>query len=60
MEREGKLEGKRGSVREFDSLKDLAAELKECGVLDWWRRHMFGIHELGSLRDKKVDLEDLD
>lgn len=60
MERNGRLEGKSGSVREFDSLKELAAELKECGVLDWWRRHMFGIHNLGGLRDEKVDLEHLD
>lgn len=54
------MKGEQGSVREFDSLKELAAELKECGVLNWWRKHMFGIHDLGGLRDEKVDLKDLD
>ena len=60
MEREGRLKGEMGSVKEFDSLKELAAELKECGVLNWWKKHMFGIHDLGGSRDEKVDLKDLD
>ena len=60
MEPDGRLKGRRGTVREFDSLKDLAAALRECGVLDWWRKHMFGIHDLGGLKDKQADLEDLD
>ena len=60
MEWDGRLKGSRGTVREFHTLKELAAELKECGVLDWWRRHMFGVHDLGGLGDKKVDLKDLD
>ena len=60
MESRGRLVGKRGEVREFDSLKDLAAELQKCGVLKWWRRHMFGIYDAGGLGDKRVGLEDMD
>ncbi len=60
MDRRGKLEGKKGEVREFDSLKELAAELQKCGVLEWWRRYMFGIYDSGGLREKRVDLEDMD
>ena len=60
MESRGGLEGKRGDVREFDSLKELAAELQKCGVLEWWRSHMFGIYDSGGLRDKRVDLEDME
>ena len=60
MESRGGLEGKRGDVKEFDSLKELAAELEKCGVLEWWRRHMFGVYDSGGLRDKRVDLDDME
>ena len=60
MEREGRLKGERGSVKEFNSLKELAAELKKCRVLNWWRKHMFGIHDLDGFRDVELDLKDLD
>ena len=60
MERTGKLEGEKGEMREFDSLKDLAAALQKCGVLEWWRRYMFGTYDSGGLREKRVDLEDMD
>ena len=60
MEKDGRLKGNWGTVREFDSLKDLAAALRESGVLDWWRKHMFGIHDLGGLKDRQAESEDLD
>lgn len=60
VESRGGLEGKRGDVKEFDSLKELAAELEKCGVLEWWRRHMFGVYDSGGLRDKRVDLDDME
>ena len=60
MEGKGRLEGNGGTVREFDSLKDLAVALKECEVLLWWRKHMFGIHDSGGLEDKQAESENLD
>ena len=29
-----------GAVKEFESMKDLASDLTECGILDWWRVNM--------------------
>ena len=56
----GHLEGEKGEVREFESLKELAAALQKCGVLEWWMRHMFGVYDSGGLKDKEVDLGDMD
>ena len=35
-------------VREFTEMKDLSAYLRECGVLEWWRRNMGYIHSWGD------------
>ena len=60
VENRGNLEGEKGEVREFESLKELAAALEKCGVLEWWRRYMFGVYDSGGLKDKEVNLGDMD
>jgi hypothetical protein len=37
---QGRLQVEPGKVKEFDSIKALAAELGECGILDWWNLSM--------------------
>lgn len=54
------LDGRIGEVKEFDSLKELAVALQKCGVLEWWRRHMYGVYDSGGLRDRKGNLGELD
>ena len=53
------LSGKKGEVREFESLGELAVALQKCGVLEWWRRYMFGIYDSGGLREKRGNLGDI-
>ena len=36
----GRLDVSFGSSKEFITLKDLAADLKECGVTEWWEEAM--------------------
>ncbi len=37
---QGRLQVEPGKVKEFGSIKALAAELGECGILDWWNLSM--------------------
>ncbi|CAF9942812.1 MAG: hypothetical protein ALECFALPRED_010084 [Alectoria fallacina] len=37
---QGRLLVKNGDVKEFGSMKELAHDLAECGILDWWNTHM--------------------
>lgn len=44
---EGRLNVGLGSVKRFKDVKELAADLAECGVLEWWRRGMGFAREEG-------------
>lgn len=37
---QGQLLIQPGKAKEFESMKALAAELGQCGILDWWNRNM--------------------
>ncbi|KAL9098030.1 MAG: hypothetical protein Q9163_006225 [Psora crenata] len=36
----GRLNTPPGSVRQFETVKALATDLTECGVLEWWEQSM--------------------
>ena len=36
----GKLFVQSGKVREYDLMRTMASDLKECDVLDWWNLNM--------------------
>ena len=44
---EGRLNVGLGSVKRFKDVKELAADLAACGVLEWWRRGMGFAREEG-------------
>lgn len=37
---QGRLLVKTGDVKEFHSLRELAQDLAECEIVDWWNIHM--------------------